>query len=477
MPYIDRNDKTPYYLQVYEQIARGIESGLHASGKRLPSIRQCATELGVSNTTIELAYQKLAEEGFIEPRRGSGFYICDGIKQHEPSHNFYSDEHRRDLATLLEATGQRSRDEFVRFDFNYDATDAELFPFAAWARISRDVFLDRDTLGACLYNDTQGLHDFRAQIATYLISEFAIRCVPEQIVVMPTTRNIVQSVLSLFDPTTTIVAMEEPGYNEVRSTIERAGYVVRPIPITSLSSWESFEEALGDANVVFATPAAQFPTTLTMPFDVRRKLIKWAEDRGAFLIDDEYGSLFQLGDERVPSLYALDDKGNTIALGTFSNSFSPALCLSFAVLPPALMLKFVDDNRGKHPQVPWQTQATMASFMAEGHWKRHLGKLRTAVTRKRAAMRASLAAHMGDNVDAISSTGSLYVLVRTHDGRTEDDLIDAAAEARVRVYPTTQYWTGPVPPDWRWVLVGFAGISQDDIEPGIAALAHAWGYE
>ena len=476
MPYIDRNDKTPYYLQVYDQIARGIESGLHPSGKKLPSIRQCAVELGVSNTTIELAYQKLAEEGYIEPRRGSGFYICASAKANEPSRDFYPDRYRHELDALLDAV-KRTEDEPARFDFNYDATDAELFPFAAWARISRDVFLNQDTLGAFLYNDAQGLYGLRAQIATYLISEFAIRCVPEQVVVMPTTRTIMQSVLNLFDPATTVVAMEEPGYNEVRSAIERSGYRVRAISVDSMSSWEAYEEALGDANVVFATPASQFPTTITMPPDMRKSLIAWAEEHDALLIDDEYGSLFQLGEERAPSLFALDNWGNTIALGTFSNSFSPALCMSFAVLPPALMLRWLDGKLGKHPQVPWQTQATMASFMAEGHWKRHLGRLRTAMMRKRAAIRASLAAHMGDEIDVVGSTGSLYVLVRTHDGRSEDELIRAAADARIRVYPTTQYWYGPVPSDWRWVLVGFAGIRHDDLEPGIAALARAWGYE
>ena len=139
------------------------------------------------------------------------------------------------------------------------------------------------------------------------------------------------------------------------------GYSVSLLPLSAWSSWDAMQCALGASNLVFCTPASQFPTTSSMPYELRKQLVAWAHETGGYLIDDEYGSLFQQGDENAPSLFALDNEGRTIALGTFSNSFTPALCLSYAVLPPQLMLKWLDTSGNQHPQVPWQTQAAMAS--------------------------------------------------------------------------------------------------------------------
>lgn len=475
MPTIDRNSPAPFYYQVYEQIAHGIESGLYPAGKKLPSIRECARELGVSNTTIELAYQRLTEEGYVSARRGSGYTICaNDIKPSNPIEE-YTSEYQDALVELLESESNYKPSENQRYNFAYDVVDASTFPFTAWARISREIYFSQGAELSCSYNDRQGLPELRKQIAHYLSSEYGLNCLPEQILVMPTTRDLMSSIMSLFDPDSTTFAMEEPGYDEARRGLRVLGFDVKLNPIFPFPTWDEGKSNIEGADIVFTTPACQFPTNRPMPIEVRKNLVKWAEETGAYLIDDEYGWEFQSGVARTPSLAALDRAGRVISLGTFSNSFSPAICLSYAVLPPQLMIEWQRKNRSVHPQVPWQTQASMAAFMREGLWRTHIRKVRTSAHHKRQQLIKSLTERMGDKIEIVEGQSSLFFLVKTNDGRTEYELIEAAAKAGVSVYPTLRYWAGEAPEDWRYVLIGYAGIPYDSIDSGIATLARAWG--
>ena len=475
MPSIDRNSPLPFYQQVYEQIARGIESGLYPAGKKLPSIRECARELGVSNTTIELAYQRLTEEGYVQARRGSGYTICAlDVKLSNPTEE-YDTEYQTELEKLVVETSDRADTKPVLYDFAYDAVDPETFPFTVWARISREVFFEKGSQAACLYNDRQGLFELRDQIAHYLSSEYGLNCIAEQVVVMPTTRDLISSILNLFDPRSTTFAMEEPGYDEISRTLTSRGFEMRTIPVRPFPTWEEAKPYIEGADIVFTTPACQFPTNQPMPLELRRSMVEWAQQTGCYLIDDEYGWEFQSGVARTPSLAALDRAGRVISLGTFSNSFTPAVCLSYAVLPPQLMRKWQELEGGAHPQVPWQTQAAMAAFMREGFWRTHIRKMRTSVQKKRRQLIQSLTRRMGDSIEIVEGISSLFVLVQTKDGRSEDELIEAAAKSGVKVYPTTRYWSNGAPDDWRYVLVGYAGIPFDAIDAGVATLSRSWG--
>ena len=474
MPSIDKNSSVPFYRQVYEQISRGIETGVYSPGKKLPSIRECARELGVSNTTIELAYQRLCEEGYVQARRGSGYTICALDEVPANGLERFTDSYRHDLQLLVQQSREREQDTAPAYDFAYDSVDSTLFPFAAWGRICREVFFTSESKEACLYNDRQGLKSLRDEMARYLNGEYGLNCIGEQVIVMPTTRDLVSEIAQLFDPATTVVAMGNPGYDEVGRRLRERGCQLKEIPTFPFPTWDVVEQSLEGVNLVFATPACQFPTNRPMPLEMRAQLVEWAAEHDAYLIDDEYSWEFQSGETRMPSLSALDSGGRVITLGTFSNSFTPAVCLSYAVLPPQLMMAWQSRRRGTPPQVPWQTQAAMTSFMRDDFWRTHIRKVRTAIIRKRRQLIASLKEHLGDNIHCIEGSCSLFVLVKTNDGRSEEELIRAAAQAGVRVYPTSQYWQGEPASDWRYVLVGYASLPIGRIDAGVQALARAW---
>ena len=475
MPSIDRNSPEPYYLQVYAQISQGIESGLYHEGEKLPSIRECARELDVSNTTIELAYQKLVSEGYVQSRRGSGYTICKVEGKRDEPRALFTESYRQSLAELEHNEKARIARSVPRYDFAYDSIDRSLFPVTHWARIAREVFFSKGAEQACSYNDRQGLPELRIQIAEYVNREYGVICIPEQVLVMPTTRDLISAIVSLFDPKETRFAMADPGYNEVAKKLSTCGVDVVSIPVVPYPQWDEVRKAIDGATLLFATTSCQFPTNRPMPLDMRRNLVEWAKTANAYVIDDEYGWEFQSGVARMPALATLDRTGCVISLGTFSNSFSPSISLSYAIVPPQLMLKWQAAERDSHSQVPWQTQAAMAMFMADGHWRTHIRKARTTMSRKRTTFLKAVKTHLGDSIETLEGPTSLFVLMQTKDGRSEDELISLAENAGVRIYPTSCYWRAAQPDTWRYVLVGFAGIAEADIEPGIEALAKAWG--
>ena len=475
MPSIDRNSGEPFYQQVYRQIAEGIETRLYPAGKKLPSIRECARDLGVSNTTIELAYQKLTSEGYIKARRGSGYTVCEiEITSSNPTMRFSAD-YQESLEKLKHSQAKQPLVENILYDFAYDAVDAELFPFATWGRISREVFFSKGARDVCYYNDPQGLHSLRQQIAQHLGAEHDVACIPEQVLVMPTTRDLVASIARLLDPREGRFAMENPGYDEVTKTLQACSFDISWIDVSPTPEWTETLEALEDAKILFTTPACQFPTNTPMPLECRRDFVEWAHEHDAYIIDDEYGWDYLSGVSHMPSLAVFDRFGRVITMGTFSNLLSPAIALSYAVLPPDLMMRWQEAHRGSHPRVPWQTQATMAAFISEGHLHTHARKMRTALSRKRQVLLDALNTYLGGKIDVVASPGSLFALVHVLDKREEADLVAAARVNGVAVYPTSQYWHSGAPLDWRCILVGYAGISETDIEPGVRLLAEAWG--
>lgn len=476
MPFIDRNISTPFYEQVYEQIARGIEEGVYPAGSKLLSIRECARELAVSNTTVELAYQRLAEEGYVEARRGSGYIVCALPTRTTTVLQRFTPEYQKAFELLSRSGNEPDEctETIVEWDFAYDAVDSSIFPYTTWARISHDVFFDYGAEAACLYNDPQGLYELREQLAQHIGREYGISVSPHQILVMPTTRDLVSDIMALFDPADTVVAMEEPGYDEVATKLEKSGYATTFMTVYPAPTWDGLENEIAGARIVFTTPASQFPSNMPMSSELRKRFVDWAAENNAYIIDDEYGWEFQTGIDRTPPLAAFDHVGRVITLSSFSHSFTPAVCLSFAVLPPQLMLKWREGKRGAHPKVPWQTQAAMATFMRGDYWRAHIRKVRTSLAKKRAELLKAIDKYLGDSIEMLEGISSSFVLVQTIDGRSESELIELARHAGVRVYPTKRYWNGSVPDSWRYVQIGFAGIALNRIETGIRALAKAW---
>lgn len=232
-------------------------------------------------------------------------------------------------------------------------------------------------------------------------------------------------------------------------------------------------EASG-ARLVYLTPSSQFPTCRIMPTDIRERVLDWAERTDAYILEDDYCRDFRYRERSLPPLASMDTRGRVIYMGTFSKSLSPALRMNYLVLPEPLLARWRELFANSYSPVPWLNQKVLARFMTDGSWDRHLRRVQAKNRRKYDALTAALRECMGERVEVLECGTGLHLLVRVRDGRGQDELIAAAAAADVAVYPTKKYWADPAHRPGGIVLVGFSSIREEDIRPGIEALARAW---
>ena len=470
---VDKDNPQPYYLQIYKQLAADIEQGLYQPGEQLPSLRSNAALLGVSRNTIEQAYQMLTQEGYVDARAGSGYVVNQRSTKPIRLTNF-SASYQASLQLLRERTESANTSK-VKYDFAYDAMDPSLFPYAHWARIHRDVMLSPDNAGVCRYGDKRGLPALREQIAQYLMREEDIQALPEQILILPNTRVCLMSILGLFVEDKPTVSIEDPCFPEVFNACNTMEFPVYPYRVYPHNSWQDFITNDHGTRLLVTTPFNQYPTNASMSLADKKALVEWAEDNDAYIIEDNYCREFHFDNEHPPSLHSLDTTGRVISMGTFSKSLAPSICMSYLVLPPKLMMRWLDKPSSLiHTPVPWPLQATLSQFMSEGLWYPHLRKIQNTYRSKYRTIIDTLNAYLGDKVSYLDYENGLHVLIKTNDNRSSSALLKAALKEGVRLYPTEQDFVGPVPEDWNYVLLGYSAIPLEHVEEGIQALARAW---
>lgn len=459
----DRLD-TPLYQQLFDQLRHRIEEGGQPEGSRLPPIRSMAADLGCARNTVENAYALLAQEGYVKSRPGSGYIV-----QNVAFLQVDADRSQAPGEKLLGADENR-----VRYDFTYGNLEPGTFPAAAWRAITDDILLSVERTGCDAYNDPFGEEALRSAIAWRLATQRGIDCTPSQIIIQGGTQTSMQNLLALFDGARDVVAMEDPGYDGVRTVVERARFALAPCRVgAGADAFRADLEASG-ARLAYLTPSSQFPTCSVMPTDTREAVLKWAERHDAYLLEDDYCRDFRYRERSLPPLASMDRRGRVIYMGTFSKSLSPALRINYLVLPEPLRDRWREAFASSYSPVPWLNQQVLARFMTDGSWDRHLRRVQAKNRRKYETLTRVLRAIMGNDVEMLENGTGLHLLVRVRDGRPQDELVRQAAEADVAVYPTKKYWTDPARHVSSTVLVGFSSIAEDDIEPGIRALAAAW---
>ena len=460
--HLDDASSVPFYQQLFDLIRERIESGAYPQGSKLPSIRGLAADLGCARNTVETAYRLLAQEGYVESRPGSGYIVQNVAYLHR-------DAEPAERPAML----GRPR-KSARYDFTYGNLEAGTFPAAAWRTITDDILLSVESVGCDAYNSPYGEAGLREAIAWRLTTQRGIDCTPGQIVIQGGTQASVQNLLALFDAATDIVAMEEPGYDGVRSVIDRSRFRVAPCPV--IQGEEAFLDALyaSGARLAYLTPSSQFPTCQVMPVDVREQVLKWAERSDAYILEDDYCRDFRYRERSLPPLASMDTHGRVIYMGTFSKSLSPALRINYLVLPEPLLALWKLHYGNSYSPVPWLNQQVLGRFMADGSWDRHVRRVQAKNRRKYETLTRVLRETMGNQADVLENGTGLHLLVRVRDGRSQEELVATALQADVRVYGTQKYWADPAHIPDSTILIGFSAIPEEDIEPGIRALAKAW---
>ena len=371
--------------QIYASIQRAILDGVVGPGTRLPSSRALADDLGVSRTTTLLAVQQLEAEGYLAGRRGSGTFVADELPDdllrrrmaRPPARLTHPTLSRRGAALVAAPQGAQRLPGPPRA-FRIGTPGVDLFPVALWWRLaSRRV---RSITPTQLdYGEPAGLRALREAIADHVQTARGTRFSAEQVLVVAGAQQGLELISRvLLDPGDR-VWMEEPGYPGARSALLGAGARIVPVPVDAEGlAVETGARGAGDARLAYVTPSHQYPLGVPMSLPRRLALLRWASRAGAWVIEDDYDSEFRYGARPVPCLHGLDVDGRVIYVGSFSKTLFPSLRLGFLIVPPDLQdgLQAARAAADQHP--PVLDQAVLADFIGEGHFARHLRRMRVA---------------------------------------------------------------------------------------------------
>jgi GntR family transcriptional regulator/MocR family aminotransferase len=461
-PTLDKHSEIPVYKQLYSFMKQEIEAGRLQENDRLPSIRQLSAHLLLSKNTVETAYQQLQAEGYVHGKPRSGLHVLP-LERLAPM-KAPSSENGKNV-------GQRSRHAGQgMFDYQYGDIELEKFPMKAWRKCMLDA-LEAPPYEVLGYGERQGNAELRAEIVRYLYPSRGVECSPDQIFVCSGTQQAV-SLLCQVLPLPSRVAMEDPGYNGVRAVLANHGRDVVPIPLEGdgLHVDELRRQAV---NAVYVTPSHQFPLGSVLPVQKRGKLLQWAYEHEGLIIEDDYDSEFRYQGQPIPALKAMDAGDRVIYLGTFSKSFLPAIRMSFIVLPEKLAVDFRAGIAPYSQSTSPLLQEAMLRFMREGHYERHIRRMRKLYQTKHKILLKAIQLHLGDRVAVIGQRAGLHLLIDVR-GRDSAELIESAAKVGVNVYSPREHWMDSAQCPSSYLMLGFGGVSDDKIEEGIMRLRDAW---
>lgn len=450
---------TPLYIQIYEQIKTQIQNGTLPDQYRLPSKRQLAAQMKISINTVNSAYSQLVSEGFLTVQPQKGFFVCqlDTLIQNQPLPN---------NQTTLQAQ------ESFLVDFSFNDVAREQFPFPIWRKAMNQCFNEYDpSLLTC--TPPQGDEKLRQAIANYLYQARGVHCTADQIIIGAGNDNLLQMLSYILD-SSCIIGMENPVYHKAMQFFQRMGHTVKSFPIDIHGICV---DALKDYDnmAVYVTPSHQFPLGITMPINRRVKLLNWAqESTERYIIEDDYDSDFRYNARPIPALQSLDQNGKVIYLGTFSKSIAPSLRISYMVLPPTLLHRYLEQYLYFQSAVSRFEQAVLCEFITSGQFERHLNRMRK-LYRTRSQELIQALAIFGDSLQISGERAGLHLVVQMKNGLSEQEMCQYAAAQGVKVYPISPYFNGTVPITHQSkVLLGFGALTSEQITKGVSLLHSAW---
>lgn len=457
----------PQYMQLYTQIRDQIRSGSIPYGVRLPSVRSLQQQLNISKTTVESAYQILLTEGYAISKPRSGLYAANpyGAKPYLPAPGISHTSIEDPLPQAFPVN------ETHLIDFRPSAVDEQMFPIRSWRKMLHDA-LDHSQGKICKYGDPQGEYSFRTVLAEYLRNSRGVVCVPEQIVIGSGIHYGIGILAKLFTDIDHI-AFEEPGFAPVREHFIQYGFQITPIEVLDKGiSLEQLENSTAQA--VYITPSHQFPTGNVIPYPERERLLHWARMRNAYIIEDDYDGEFRYSVKPIPSLQGLDRDGRVIYLGTFSKAFTPALRMNYMVLPMGLVdkmrsIQYLFDGPSRIDQ--W----AMQSLMEQGHWYRHIRRMRKTYGKKHHRFMELIRIHFGEHVSITGHNAGLHIQLTVKTPQSSEVLVKLAADEGVKVYDMQEMWMKRRYSGYPQIYLGFAGVNEKEMETGIRLLRKAWG--
>jgi GntR family transcriptional regulator/MocR family aminotransferase len=348
-------------------------------------------------------------------------------------------------------------------DLSASGPDYDLFPFPVWNRLVRrhlrrmSPSLFRYAAGGA------GLEALREAVASYLRRSRAVRCGPEQVVVVSGSQQALDLCTRVLVEPGDEVVVEEPGYPGARQLFAAAGARLRPTGVDN--DGLVVADIPAPPTLAYVTPSHQFPLGMSLSLARRLELLAWTRRREAFVVEDDYDSEFRYGGAPLPALQGLGDTGRVVYVGTFSNAMFPGLRIGYLVLPPALVEPFVRAKWYADRQTASIEQAALVDFIREGCFEQHVRRMRRVYKVRREALLGALVRYFGRRVTILGDAAGMHVVVR-FDG---PDLARRAARAGVSLLSTASYYTGSAPPNE--FILRFSSLGERALSEAVRRLA------
>lgn len=466
---------SPLYIQLYDYMKEQIVLGVWEVSIRLPSVRQCADTLGISTTPVEMAYQQLVAEGFVEARNRSGYHVLplpeDYARLGTRTWN-YSSADTPALKSFV-PNPLRPQREYT-YDFHLSRNDFSRFPHTQWRRVTAEVM--QQSPDVLFYGDPQGELGLRKEICTYLEHFRGVRTNPDHIVIAADQMTLLVFLAMLLQDRYSVIGLENPGYPLIAAAFRRMGYQLERIPLEP-DGLDVSRLLASEATLVAVTPSHQYPQGMVMSVSKRLQLLEWAQQQQGYIIEDDYDGEFRYHGRPIPSLQGWMESSRVIYMGGFSQIMAPALSLHYMVLPPELMEAF----RALQYELLFEQSASrihqcaMELFMKRGYLEQHIRKMRKVYRRKHDILVEAIKQHFAGWGEVIGQNAGFHIVLRVHTEHTEAELLQVARMAGIHVASSAYTWHGTGHQERREFIIGFASMDEERIEEGIVQLSQVWG--
>ncbi len=465
----ENRGKEALYTWLYKCMKDDILSGKLKSGEQLPSKRSFARQLGVSTLTVENAYALLQTEGYVSSLPKKGYYVADI----QPAfHRLQTGEVSSPASAVLIREQPEERQYFA--DFSSNQTRKENFPFSVWTKLIRRAMAEQ---GDHLLKNPPGggILPLREAIAGQLREFRDMQVSPEQIIVGAGTEYLYGLLIQLlgFD---SVYAVENPGYQKIWKIYQAYGVACRYIDLDHSGMRPELLEN-SDANVIHISPSHHFPTGITMPVSRRHELLGWAakaEER--YIIEDDYDSEFRLSGKPIPTLQSIDRDGRVIYVNTFTKSLASTIRISYMVLPVPLLERYREQLGFYSCTVSNFEQYTLAAFIRDGHYEKHINRMRNSFRRKRNllldAIRESPLASL---VTISEEDAGLHFLMHVSTKLSDEEITERAAENGIRLTGLSRYFHGGEEQtrSAHTFVINYSNIEESRIEEAVERLYRA----
>jgi GntR family transcriptional regulator/MocR family aminotransferase len=452
--------------RLYRALRKAILDGRLRHGEKLPSTRVLALSLTASRNTVSEVYERLAREGYLEGRHGSGTFVA--AESVDAGHNARrvpdSTTRLSDWARRLSHSRSIVPDREIVHDFRPGLPDLRSFPIEIWRRLAaQNLRVLSDDVGA--YGDAAGQPRLRASIARYLAHSRAVLCDADDVFICNGSQQALDLLGRILVEPGTRVAIENPGYTPAASIFRAMGAKIIDVPVDNEGL--VVERLLQRVKLVYVTPSHQFPLGVTLSLARRKSLLEWAQRTDAVIIEDDYDSEFRFGGRPMESLQGLDRSGAVIYLGTFSKVLFPGLRLGYVVAPQWLQEAFIAAKWITDRHTSALEQSVMADFIAGGHFGRHLRRMQRVYQERRQALVDSLERWTSGYLSLLPSHAGLHVagfLPNEFDG---EDLVQRAYEAGVGLYSIAPFYLSTPKAG---LIFGYGACTVAEIEEGVRRL-------